>query len=786
MVLCRKIAASAKAYHMRIIGPNSLGVIQPSCGLNASFADACPCGSDGVIAFASQSGALCAAILDWACEKQLAFSSFVSIGAQLDVDYGDLIDLWGSHESTRAILIYMESITNAKKFLSAARAFARTKPIIVLKAGKSAEGAVAAKSHTGSIAGNDAVYDAAFKRVGILRVNSVADLFDSAHTLTAQKRPQGDRLCIVTNAGGLGVISTDTLVALKGKLATLSSCALSALNDFLPSHWSHANPVDVLGDASPEVYRQAVSVCLEDENVDGILVILTPQAMTNPSEVARQIISLPHKKILLASWVGGPGVAEGVKILEEGNIPNFSIPERAVACFMLMASYARNLENIYQTPEATPFTPPSNPHLVREIISSAVAKGKICLNEVESKTVLSHYGIAGPPRQMCTTAESAANAAMELGFPVALKIVSANVLHKTEVGGVKIGLSSAPEVQRAFTEVMESIKSKLPDAVVDGILVERMVRKRHELLIGCHKDTLFGPAIAFGAGGVTVEVVKDINIALPPLNMALAMRLIEETRIYQILKGCRGIPAVDVTALQATLVQFSRLVMDFPEIQDIDVNPFAVDETGFVALDAKIILDRNVVTAAHKPPTFSHLVIHPYPQGLAFSFKLKNGKPCSVRAIRPEDERMEAEMFDQMSQQTQLMRFLKVMSPTSHDVLVRYTQVDYDREIALVALVGDEVEQERMAGVARFMIIPGEEDIAEFAIVVADPWQNQGIGNRLCDSLLHVASEKGVKTMIADVQNNNKVMLHMLKKKGFQLLRPTNGNRETTHAQIEL
>jgi acetyltransferase len=774
--LSEQIVDFARNYDMRIIGPNCLGFIRPSIGLNASFANkmALP----GRIAFISQSGALCTSILDWSVKQNVGFSHFVSIGSMIDVGFHDLIDYFGSDQHTTSILIYMESLQDARRFMSAARAFTRTKPIILIKVGKSAQGAKAALSHTGSIAGNDSIYDAAFKRAGIIRVDTIEELFDSAKTLAMQRRPSGNRLAIVTNAGGPAVIATDALIDLNGVLARLSNETMKRLNELLPAAWSMANPIDMLGDAMAGHYKRAVELCLNDPEVDGIVIILTPQQMTDPADVARAIVELEHKKPMLAVWMGGDDILEGRLILEKGRVPVYNTPEMAVKCFMLMYNYSKNLELLYETPATVPhaFVPKTSAN--RQIIQAAVAQGRYTLDELESKRLLANYMIPIARHSVARSADEASAAAAKIGFPVVMKILSPDILHKTNIGGVRAGICSKEEAREAHKALMSAARKKAKGARIHGIFIEQMASKKYELLIGCKKDPVFGPAIVFGMGGVAVEVFKDTTVGLPPLNMALSMRLIEGTKIYNLLRGHRGMPGVDIRAIQFLLYKFAYLVMDFPEIQEIDINPFAVDEKGGIVLDAKVILDRDVIATPVKP--YSHMVISAYPREYVTTFKMKNGQTALLRPIRPEDEPLEAEMFTRFSDQTQRFRFFTRLKDITHELLVRYTQIDYDREIAVIAEV-KERKKKKMAGVVRLIADPYNLN-AEFAIVVADPWHGQGLGNKLADYILEIAMERGIRKVFANFLPENYIMRHMLQKRGFKLSK----QQDTFYAELEL
>ncbi len=760
------ILGYARKYKMRIIGPNCLGFIKPSIKLNVSFANkmALP----GKIALISQSGALCTAILDWSVEQNVGFSHFVSIGSMIDVGFHDLIDYFGNDPNTSSIVIYMESLTNTRKFMSAARAFARNKPIIVLKAGKSDAGAKVALSHTGTLAGNDIAFDAAFKRAGIIPVDTIEQLFNAAQSLAMQPRPQGDRLAIITNAGGPGVLATDHLIKQNGKLAQLSEETMKKLDAVLPKVWSHGNPIDVLGDATSERYKAATEIILQDSNVDGVLIILTPQAMTHPDLIAREVVTVAgsSKKPILASWMGEGDVAEGCEILENGNIPVFRIPENAVNTFMNMVSYTRNIEALYETPSTIPhvFTPETDKSY--ELIRSVMDENRFVLTEDEAKDLLDLYDIPIARHQLAATEEEALKVCEEIGYPVVMKIASPDITHKTDVGGVVVNIRKPEDAKEAFNGILNSAKAAKPEANILGVLVEQMVSKKYELIIGSKKDPIFGPVIVFGMGGVAVEVFKDLNVGLPPLNMVLAKRLIEETKIYRLLKGYRGMDSVDIESIQFLLYKFAYLVMDFPQIKEIDINPFVVDEEGGVVLDAKVVLDENVTPERIR--NYDHLVITPYPKELVSMWTMRNGEEVKIRPIRPEDEPMEKEMFGKLSKQTQYFRFFGYLGQVTHEMLTRYTQIDYDREIALIARIIDKDGEKKMIGVVRIVSDPDGE-AAEFAIVIADKWQGYGLGNKFMDTIIKVAARRGIRKIYANVLQSNSTMLHMFRKRGFTI-----------------
>jgi|WetSurMetagenome_2_1015567.scaffolds.fasta_scaffold01402_5 acetyltransferase len=780
--MSEEILSIARDYNMRIIGPNCLGFIRPSINLNASFANkmALP----GHIAFISQSGALCTAILDWSLKNNVGFSHFVSIGSNIDISFHDLIDYFGDDPNTDSILIYMESLREARKFMSAARAFSRQKPIVVLKVGRTEAGSQAAKSHTGAITGNDSVYDAAFERAGIIRVDGALDLFHVAKILAMQKRPADNRVAVITNAGGPGVIAADRLALHNERLAALSHATVTALKKFLPSAASTANPVDILGDADPLRYRQAVELCLADPNVDAALIILTPQEMTSPTDVARQIVSIKNKtgKTMLASWMGGDDVAEGRVILEKGNIPVYRTPEEAVDIFMYVDSYRKRLEFLKETPGSVPHAFKPKTEANKKLIEKVVADGRLVLTEAEAKEMIANYGIPVAKNGIAKTATEAGEIAEMIGMPVVMKILSPDILHKTDIGGVKLNINSKAEAEKAYHEIMDGVKKfavnmrrsgTTPNPSlerrgmpkIDGVFIETMTKKRYELLIGCKKDEVFGPAIVFGMGGVAVEVFRDTAVGLPPLNMSLALKMIQETKIYKLLEGYRGMPGVDIEAIQFLLYKFAYLVSDFPEIKELDINPFAVDEKGGVVLDAKVILDEKVLGVKHKP--YSHLVISPYPKEFETTVKTKTGKQVFVRALRPEDEDLVADFFHHLSPKSQKDRYLQVIKKIDHEFLLRFTQNDYDREIGLEAEISVG-KKSQMIGAVRLIIDPYIES-AKLSVVVIDSWQEKGLGSELTDHMLDIARSRGVKKVWAEFFPTNKRMIKILTKRNFTI-----------------
>lgn len=742
---------------MRLIGPNCLGVIHPPSNLNASFAASMA--QPGKVALLSQSGAICTSILDWANQSHVGFSTFVSVGAMLDVDFADLIDYFADDPQTRSIILYMESIGDVRKFLSATRSASRTKHVIVVKSGRHEAGARAAASHTGALAGADAVFDAAFRRAGCLRVTTIPDLFNMSEILAMQPPPRGPALAIVTNAGGPGVMATDELMLRDGVLAPLSDDTLATLNAVLPPFWSHANPIDLLGDATGERYRIAVEACLKDVGMNGVLVLLTPQAMTDPSETAQQLTAFAgSKKPLLACWLGGLSVREGRDLLNRAGIPTFDSPEAAIRAFLHMVQYRRNQELLYETPPFQPenWTPDANK--VKTLIASARAEGRTLLDEAEAKQLLAAYGVPVAKCIPCATVDAAVEAAKEIGYPVVVKLLSQTVTHKSDVGGVKLNLSDESAVRWAFESILSTVTQKVNSSAFAGVTVQPMITdKGLELIVGSSVDSQFGPVILFGAGGILVEVNKDSALALPPLNRTLARRLMERTRIYTALQGVRGESGVDLEALEMLLVRFSQLVCDFDDIAEIDLNPVLASSRRILALDARVVLK----SGGCRP----RLAIAPYPNQLISPFQLRDGTAVTIRPIRPEDEPLIIDLHARHSEHTIRMRFFSLIKTHSRDSLIRLCHLDYDREMALAA-VEKTTEGPRFLGVSRYSLDP-ETGSAEFALVVVDSHQKQGLGRHLLIRLIEIARQRGVKRLVGEVLNENTPMLSLTASLGF-------------------
>ncbi|MFI5090866.1 MAG: GNAT family N-acetyltransferase [Terriglobales bacterium] len=755
---------------MRIIGPNCLGVMNPVGGLNATFASAMA--RPGNVAFISQSGALCTAVLDWSLREMVGFSGFVSVGSMLDVGWGDLIDYFGHDPRTHSIVIYMESVGDARSFLSAAREVSLSKPIIVIKAGRSAAAAKAAASHTGSLTGSDEVLEAAFRRVGVLRVNSISDIVYMSEVLAKQPRPRGPRLAIVTNAGGPGVLATDTLISLGGQLAELSPETMAAYNSFLPPPWSHNNPIDILGDAEPERYAKALEIASKDLGIDGMLVVLTPQGMTNPTQIAEQLRPYAHStgKPVLASWMGGADVAGGEEILNRAGIPTFPFPDTAAKAFCYMWRYAYNLKGIYQTPSLR--SEPGQGHdraLADSIVRKVHETERTILTEYESKQLLAAYGIPTVRTEIAENAREAARIAGEIGYPVVLKLYSETITHKTDVGGVLLNLKNAEEVRIAFDEIHSLVEQKTGPGNFLGVTVQPMAKlDGYELIIGSSIDAQFGPVLLFGAGGQLVEVSKDSALALPPLNSTLARRMMEQTRIFTALKGVRGRPPVDLEALEALLVRFSELVTEHPRIKEIDINPLLASPERLLALDARVVLHGREVAEDNLPRP----AVRPYPAQYAGEWTMKDGTPVTIRPIRPEDEPLIIKFHEKLSARSVYLRYfqpMKLSTRTAHERLTRICFIDYDREMALVAERRDPSGGEpQILGVTRLSKIHGT-DSAESAVVILDEVQHQGLGTELVRRSIDVARAEKLKKVISNILPENFEMRAVCQRLGFTM-----------------
>lgn len=753
-----------KEYDLRVIGPDSLGIIQPALGLNATFASqtALP----GKIAFISQSGALCNAILDWSREGNFGFSHFVSIGSMTDTAYHDLIDYFGADGRTACIVIYMETLTNARAFMSAARAFARSKPIIVLKPGKSKEGALTALSHTGKIAGSDAAFEAAFKRAGIVRVNTVSSLFNLAQAFAMQPYPRGNRLAIISNAGGPAILATDYLIQSGGQLAGLSPDLQERMQTLLPRYWTGKQSPAI--ETSVREFASLAEACLQQKNVDGLLVILTPQAENHGVALAKIMAGFARKypKTLLACWMGIRDDKDGKDILEASQIPVYRFPESAVEVFLKMHQYKKNIDLLYETPGSIPRTFVPDKEKATQLIQQHLLKRRYKLDQRYAMELLACYNIKVNQGILTKNKDEARAAAEKIGYPVAAKIAAPDILHKTEVDGVQLDLKNPEEVALAFDQINQKVKAILPETRIEGILIERMCSKRHELLIGAKRDEVFGPLIVFGMGGIAVEIFKDQNAGIPPLNMALARHLIQETKIYSLLKGYRKLPPVQIRDLLFLLYRFAYLVMDFPQILEIDINPFAIDEKGGIVIDANIILDPGFDDKKLKP--YQHLVISPYPRQYIKNICLHNGREVTLRPIRPEDAPLEAELFEYLSKETIYFRFFGYVPSLDHGMLSRFTHIDYDREMAIVAEIENDEGKKQLIGVVR-CVGDAWNEATENAIVIADNWQGMGLGSIMLAYIIEIARESGYQRIYGTLLKQNKAMYYLYQKHGFRL-----------------
>ena len=767
----KQVQEQLKRSSMRLIGPNCLGIMTPGIGMNATFGKDVP--KAGTVAFLSQSGALLTAILDWSEKEQVGFSAIVSTGSMLDVNWGDLISHFGDDPHTKSILMYMESVGDARSFISAAREVALTKPIIVIKAGRSDAASKAAASHTGALTGSDAVLDAAFHRCGVLRVQNISDLFYMAEVLGKQPRPKGPRLTILTNAGGPGVLAIDSLVANGGEPAKLSEQTLRALDEFLPPHWSHGNPIDVLGDADSTRYAKAIEIAAKDPNSDGLLAILTPQGMTDPADIAEHLkpYATGLGKPLLASWMGGTGVEPADSVLNSAGIPTFSYPDTAARAFTYMWRYSDNLRMLYETPSLAegPELGEAARESVRKLIEGTLASGRTLLNEFESKQLLAQYGIPTVETRIARSVDEAVQHAREIGFPIVLKLFSDTITHKTDVGGVKLNLASEDAVRNAYRAIQSSVTEKAGADKFGGVTVQPMAKlDGYELILGSSVDPQFGPVLLFGSGGQLVEVYKDSALALPPLNTTLAQRLMEQTQIHKALKGVRGRKQVDLKALEILLVRFSQLVAEQPWIKEIDINPLLASSDRLLALDARVVLQ----DPATKPEDLPRTAICPYPTQYVSQWKDKKGLSFTIRPIRPEDEPLMVEFHRTLSDRTVYLRYFATLSLSAriaHERLLRICFGDYEREIVLVAEQRTEGKT-RIVGVGRLNKMHGRRE-AEVAVLVNDELQGHGLGSELLRQVIEVARAEKLTRVRSEMLADNIAMQAISKHLGFKMQR---------------
>ena len=759
----RTMLAKAKTYGVRIIGPNCLGVIRTRTGLNATFFKGMV--KPGNLALVSQSGALCTAILDWAPAQEVGFSSVVSMGASVDVDFGEVLDYLASDPRTDSILIYVEGIHKARVFMSALRSAARNKPIFVIKVGRHAAGSKAVMSHTGAMVGSDDVFDAALRRAGVVRVQTIGGLFSAAKSLASRYRYRSNRLAIITNGGGPGVMAIDRAVDLGVAVASLSEHTIGQLNNILPPTWSHNNPVDILGDATPEHFRQTLTLCMSDPGVDGVLIILTPQAMTKPLEVAQALVPIADSfsKPLLTCWMGDVQIDAGRKLFSQAKIPSFRTPEAAVEAFSYITAFYRNQRQLEQVPGPLSHHEPPDVEGARLLIETVLSEHRKVLSEMESKALLAAFHIPVTTTVIAHSPNEALILAEEMGFPIAMKINSPDISHKTDAGGVKLNLTNAAAVRAAYNDIIAAVKMHRPQARIEGIAIQPMVIKPNgrELMLGVTSDPVFGPVITFGAGGIAVEVLGDRAVALPPLNRFLVRELINSTRISKLLAAFRHMPPIQMEALESMLLRVSEMVCELPWLKEMDINPLIVDEQGAIAADARVLIDYAPVSSDR----YSHMAIYPYPTHLVSQWQLPDGTDITIRPIRPEDAENEMEFVRDLSDEAKYSRFMNTVHELSQPMLVRFTQIDYDREMALIAVTqqaGKEVE----IGVCRYVINPDGET-CEFALVVSDKWQGKAIGHKLMSGLMDIARDKGLKFMEGEVLANNKNMLKLVTSLGF-------------------
>ena len=771
-----QISGAFEGSGLRIIGPNCLGVIRPARKLNASFIPGMP--AHGIIGFISQSGAIGTASLDRAAMGNVGFSHFISIGSMLDVDFGDMIDYLGNDGNVKAILIYMENLTNTRKFMSAARAVSRIKPIIVLKAGKSEAGARAATTHIGAMVGEDAVYDAAFKRAGIVRVPTLARLFDCAELMAKQPRPAGSRLAIITNGGGPGIMAADTLAEHGLEPAPIPDDIMAQLDEILPPHWSRNNPIDILGNATLERFTRAMEICLASREFDGVLIIMVSEPHIRPEEVAEALAGLVKRKRfpVFASWMGGSRMAAANDILNRANIPTYETPERAVRAFLYMVEYTRNQELLSQAPAKLS----ADLFFDRDFVFRTIydcfygsqedqeevdyyQEGPMerMLDEITSKRVLAAYGIPVAETVLATTVDEAVALAADMEMPLVMKLVSPDISHKSDAGGVQLDLRNEDDLRQAWERIMAGVRAYNPEARITGVSLQPYIANPDfELLMGSKTDDNFGPVLLFGSGGVYAEVLNDQALGLPPLNRLLARRMMEETRIQPLLKGYRNHPPADLEKLEELLIRLSQLVIDFPEIVEMDINPVVVKNGEPCAVDARIRLVRD-----ESGTTRQHLVISPYPQHLERHDLTDLDMPLFIRPIKPEDAALFTELFNTLTPTSIYYRFFSVVKSLTPEILARFTQIDYDREISFVAL-DDRAGEEQMLGIANII---GEPDgkRGEFSVLIGDPWQGVGIGAKLLLQCLRIAQERGMEIVWGTVLSENIYMLGLGKKLGF-------------------
>jgi acetyltransferase len=768
MRLRQDMLDAARPHLTRVIGPNCLGVLVPGAGLNASFAHLAP--PKGRIAFVTQSGAIVTSVLDWAERRGIGFSHMISLGDMADVDFGDTLDYLANDPDTRAILLYVEAITDARKFMSAARAAARMKPVIVVKSGRHAASAKAAASHTGALAGSDAVYDAAFRRAGMLRVDTLGELFAAVETLATTEPPAGDRLSILTNGGGIGVLATDALIGHNGHLAELSESTTSALNAVLPATWSQANPIDIIGDAPGKRYADALGILTDTHEADAILVLNCPTAVADSMDAAEAVIAEHERQrqsrgthpTLLTCWVGEHTAQTARRRFAEAGIPSYTTPEAAVRAFMHMVAYRQNQEQLLETPPSVPeiFTP--DYQKAKALIEQAAAEGREILSEPEAKQLLAAYGVDVVPTEVADSVEAAVAAAERLGFPAAIKILSPDITHKSDVGGVALNLDDAEAVQRAAKAMQRRVIETYPDAQLQGFSVQPMVKSAGswELIAGFTDDAQFGPVVLFGQGGTAVEVIRDQSLALPPLNLKLARDMITRTRVYHQLRGYRDHEAADLGAIDLTLTRIAQIAADLSRVKELDINPLLASAEGVLALDARVRIGENGQGTRR-------LAIRPYPRELEKTVAGDDGKPYLLRPILPEDEPALHRAFAHLTPEQIRLRFFAPMKQLSHMAAARFTQIDYNREMALIITDPDKVPGEaELYGAVHIHADPDGEK-AEYSIIVRNDLTRQGLGRLLMEHVIDYARDRGIQEITGDVLRENQPMLALCEQLGF-------------------
>jgi acetyltransferase len=769
---------AARPNMFRILGPNCVGLLAPQVKLNASFAQ--DKAQPGRLAFVSQSGALATAVLDWANARDIGFSHFISLGNCWDVDFGDVLDYLGGDPKTHAILLYIESVSAARKFMSAARAAARNKPVIVIKAGRSSEGAAAAASHTGALAGADDVYDAAIRRAGMLRVHSIEDLFNAAELLGRGIEVDGDRLAIVTNGGGAGVMAADALGARGGKLAELDPETVARLDPALPKNWSRRNPIDIIGDAPAERYLATFEALAPSRQVDAVLLLQAPTAIVQTGEIAKAL--LPgldgYRHPVLSCWLGGNSATEARRLFAANGIPTFDTPEDAVGAFMQLVDYRRNQRLLAETPPSEPEDFRPNRLAARTVIDGALADGRAMLSEPEAKAVLSCYDIPIVETRIVADAASARPAARELGFPVALKILSDDISHKSDVGGVVLDLADEDELAAAIEAMRGRVAELAPEARIKGFTVQPMARRPHaqELIVGAKSDAVFGPVILFGQGGTAVEITSDRAVGLPPMNLGLARRLVEGTRVARLLAGYRDRKAADLAEIYRSVVKIAQLITDIPEIQELDINPLLADSAGVLALDARVLVAKSAAVGVDR------LAIRPYPKGLEESIEL-GGETMMIRPVRPEDEPQHRAFLESLDPQDVYFRFFGMVRHFEHSQLARFTQIDYDREMALVVVRNAASEGQQTVGVARIVCDPDNIE-AEFAVIVHSDLKGKGLGTIVMQKLIAYCRKRGTRRIVGQVLADNKRMLALSQRLGF--VRRPSEDKEVVEIQLDL